>query len=81
MIQKITITNAGANTSNGTYIRQTEKRFNCEENENHIELTVDGWLLIDHSLDEQTYMFDIDFQNVFSVGDCIEPVPNFSISA
>jgi hypothetical protein len=80
MIQKITILNAGADTSNGVYIKINDDLFLCENNQNFIEKTIDGWILIDKFLDEQTYMFDDKFESVISVGDCIEPIPNFFIN-
>jgi len=48
-------------------------------NNNHIEPTVDGWYLIDKVVDDQTYMFDHDFQSVIAVGDAIEPIPSFEL--
>jgi hypothetical protein len=49
------------------------------ENGSHIEPTVDGWYLVDSVIDDQTYMFDHNFQTVTAVGDAIEPVPSFEL--
>jgi len=79
MIEKIIITSAGVETSNGVYERVAEKKFICVENQNSINLGIDGWTLNDTTVDDQTYMFDKDFNIVFSIGDCIEPSPNYEL--
>jgi hypothetical protein len=79
-IKQINLTNAGAETSNGVFSREEGDLtwfYNSEGS--HIEPTVEGWFLIDKTLNEQTYMFDFNFENVIPVGDCIEPAPNFEL--
>jgi hypothetical protein len=79
-IKDIILTGAGVNSSNGTFTRESEGlSWFYSENGSHIEPTVDGWYLIDKVVDEQTYMFDHDFQTVTAVGDAIEPVPSFEL--
>ena len=78
--QKISIENAGVSTSNGQYlISNTNQNWFDGPNNNHIEKTVDGWFLVDGTLSEQTYMFENDFKKLHAVGDCILPIPNFSV--
>ena len=75
---KILIKNAGVSTSNGEYILSNQNWYDGENN-NHIEKTIDGWFLVDGTVTDQTYMFDFDFKNVYAIGDCIEPVPDFEL--
>ena len=79
-IKEIILTGAGAETSNGTFTRESGgMSWFYSENGSHIEPTVDGWFLIDSVIDDQTYMFDFNFQTVIAVGDAIEPVPSFEL--
>jgi hypothetical protein len=79
-VYKIILENAGANTSNGEYTRDSgENTWFYSENGNHIEPTVEGWYLVDTTLKEQTYMFNHDFKSIYAVGDCIYPLPNFLV--
>lgn len=74
---KILVRNAGAPSSNGEYVLSSENIY--ISNNNHIEKTVDGWFLVDGTINDQTYMFDFNFENVYAVGDCIESVPEFEL--
>jgi hypothetical protein len=74
---KILIKNAGVYSSNGEYVFSDENTY--ISNNNHIEKTADGWFLVDGTINDQTYMFDFNFENVYAVGDCIEPVPEFEL--
>ncbi len=79
-IKDIILTGAGVESSNGTFTRESGgMSWFYSENGSHIEPTVDGWFLIDKIVDEQTYMFDKDFQTCIAVGDAIEPVPSFEL--
>jgi hypothetical protein len=79
-IKDIILTGAGVETSNGVYTRESGgNTWFYSENGSRIEPTVDGWFLIDKIVDDQTYMFDHNFQTVISVGDCINPVPSFEL--
>jgi len=79
-IKEIIITGAGVESSNGTFTRKGGGlSWFFSENESHIEPTVDGWYLVDKVINEQTYMFDHNFQSVTAVGDAIEPVPSFEL--
>jgi hypothetical protein len=77
-LSKIILSNAGVETSNGEYVfdstYENGLRFNSE-NKNHIEKTIDGWMLIDFSENDQTYAFDEDFENALLAGDAKEPAP------
>lgn len=75
---KILIKDAGVLSSNGEFFLSKEDWY-IGPNNNHIEKTVDGWFLVDGSINDQTYMFDFDFKNVYAVGDRIEPVPEFEL--
>jgi hypothetical protein len=79
-INKIIITSLGLERVSGEYNRtqQTEEVFISNEG-NFIELTIDGWFLVDKITNEQIFLFDKDFKNVYLVGDCIEPIPTFSV--
>jgi hypothetical protein len=80
-IQKIKIQGAGVSTSNGEFVRNTGgNTWFYSDNNSHIEHTVDGWFLIDSVINDQTYMFDHNFQTVIPVGDAIEPTPTFEIT-
>ncbi len=77
-IKDIIVTGAGVETSNGTFTRESGGlSWFYSENGSHIEPTVDGWYLIDSVVDDQTYMFDQNFETVIAVGDAVEPVPSF----
>jgi hypothetical protein len=80
-VQKVIIRGAGIVTSNGEYIRNSdqEARFLNNSNNSHIEHTVDGWFVVDFTTNDQTYLFDHNFQTVIPVGDAIEPIPIFEI--
>ncbi len=79
-IKEIIVTGAGVETSNGTYTRNSgDETWFYNENGSHIEPTVDGWYLIDSVIDDQTYMFDYNFETVIAVGDAIEPTPSFEL--
>lgn len=78
-IKEVIVSGAGFASSNGTYTRSTGEDTWFVSNNNHIEHTVDGWFLIDGTINDQTYMFDNSFQSVIAVGDAIEPVPSFEL--
>lgn len=79
-IQTIVIQNAGAPSSNGIYSRDSGgNTWFYSGNGSHIENTVDGWYLIDAVRQEQTYLFDENFETVTAVGDVILPVPTFEL--
>lgn len=79
-IKEIIVTGAGFTSSNGTYTRDSGgDTWFVSSNGNHIEHTVDGWFLVDNTVNDQTYMFDNSFKGVIAVGDCIEPVPTFEL--
>jgi hypothetical protein len=79
-IEKIILQNGGIETSNGEYIRNpNEDYWFFSENGSHIEKTIEGWYVFDAVLNEQTYMFDENFKNIYAVGDCIIPTPDFLI--
>lgn len=77
-IKKIIIQNAGLNSANGEYIRNLENSsFFNGPNGNYLELTVDGWYLIDTTINEQAYWFSENFDKVGGAGDGIMPIPSF----
>jgi hypothetical protein len=79
-IKDIILTGAGVESSNGTFTRESgDMSWFYSENGSHIEPTVDGWYLIDKIVDDQTYLFDHNFQSIIAVGDAIEPVPSFEL--
>jgi hypothetical protein len=79
-INKIIITSSGLERVNGAYIRNssTDRRFlaatGC-----FIEQTCEGWYLVDYTTNEQVFLFDFSFENVFVAGDGITPLPIFTI--
>ncbi len=77
-IKRIIIENAGVLTSNGEYIRNEENPtiFNGP-NGNQLELTVDGWYLVDAIVNDQTYWISEDFDKIGGAGDNIMPIPSF----
>ena len=79
-IKEVIVTGAGVESSNGTFTRESGgMSWFYSENESHIEPTIDGWFLIDSIVDDQTYVFGHNFENVISAGDCIEPLPSFEL--
>jgi hypothetical protein len=79
-IKEVVVTGAGVETSNGTFTRDSGgNTWFYSQNNSHIEPTVDGWFLIDSVVDDQTYVFGHNFENVIPAGDAIEPVPSFEL--
>jgi|688.fasta_scaffold844342_2 hypothetical protein len=82
IIQKIILSGAGAEYSNGEFLISNDdgnnQRF-VNQNKSYIEKTIDGWILIDFSENDQTYAFDENFENVFLAGRALEPVPAISV--
>jgi len=79
-IQKVIVTGAGVETSNGIFTRNAgNNTWFYSENGSHLEPTADGWYLIDSTINDQTYLFSPSFRTVTAVGDAIEPVPFFEL--
>jgi len=78
--KKFIVSGAGVASSNGEFIKNNlNSDFFYNQNGSHIELTADGWLLMDKIVDEQTYLISTDFNNVQAAGDCILPVPTVEV--